>query len=287
MGVEEARARFERVAFAQFLGVSVVEVSHERAVLRLPFQEDNANQGSVLHGGATASLIHMAGTLAAWTDIDLQAAPLVNTANLAIQYLDAAFYEEITAEAMVLHRGRDIFFLDVTVRGEEHQLISKGLMVCRAPHYTVPMRLYSRPIPPATAPTPNSPPVLKPNHQDFTHKLQIITLSHSPGIVRLAMPWTASHGDEQGNIHSGALAALLDTAATHASWSLVQQEGSRGATVGMQLSYPDMCHTDVVAEAHVEQRSEEMFFNLVQVRGVSTGRLVAMGNVSYRLLEGR
>ena len=42
MGVEEARARFERVAFAQFLGVSVVEVSHERAVLRLPFQEDNA-----------------------------------------------------------------------------------------------------------------------------------------------------------------------------------------------------------------------------------------------------
>ncbi len=105
MGVEEARARFERVAFAQFLGVSIVEVSHERAVLRLPFQEDNANQGSVLHGGATASLIHMAGTLAAWTDIDLQAAPLANTVNLAIQYLDAAFDEEITAEAMVLHRG--------------------------------------------------------------------------------------------------------------------------------------------------------------------------------------
>ena len=67
MGVEEARGRFERVAFAQFLGVSVGEVSHERAVLRLPFQEDNANQGGVLHGGATASLLHLAGTLAART----------------------------------------------------------------------------------------------------------------------------------------------------------------------------------------------------------------------------
>jgi uncharacterized protein (TIGR00369 family) len=287
MGVEEARAHFERVAFAQFLGVSVAEVSHERAVLCLPFQEDHANQGGVLHGGATASLIHMAGTLAAWTGIDLQAAPWVNTVELSIQYLAAALREEITAEAVVLHRGRDIFFLEVTVRGAEHQLISKGLMVCRAPHYTVPMRLYSRPAPPTTAPAQNSPPVLKPNHQDFIHKLQMTTLSHSPGSVRLAMPCYPSYGDEQGNMHAGALAALLDTAGTHASWSLVQREGSHGATVGMQLNYPDMCHTEVVAEAYVEQRSEEMFFNLVQVRAASTGHLMAMGNVSYRLLEGR
>ena len=68
---------------------------------------------------------------------------------------------------------------------------------------------------------------------------------------------------------------------------MVQRQGTRGATVGMQLSYPDVSQADVVAEAHVERRSEEMFFSLVQVRAVSTGHLVAMGNVSYRLLEGR
>ena len=152
MSVEEAMARFERMAFAQFLRVRVAQVSHERAVLRLPFQEDNANQGGVLHGGATASLIHMAGTLAAWTGLDLPAEPLVNTVDLSVQYLAAALREEITAEAMVLRRGRDIFFLDVTVRGAAQQLISKGLMVYRAPQYTAPMRLYSRPAPPATAP---------------------------------------------------------------------------------------------------------------------------------------
>ena len=53
----------------------------------------------------------------------------------------------------------------------------------------------------------------------------------------------------------------------------------------MQLSYPDVSQADIVAEAHIERRSEEMFFSLVQVRAVPTGRLVAMGNVSYRLLE--
>ena len=282
MSVEEAMARFERMAFAQFLRVRVAQVSHERAVLRLPFQEDNANQGGVLHGGATASLIHMAGTLAAWTGLDLQAEPLVNTVDLSVQYLAAALREEITAEAMVLRRGRDIFFLDVTVRGAAQQLISKGLMVYRAPQYTVPMRLYSRPAPPATAPAQDSPPVLVPNNQDFTHKLQITTVSHSPGSVRLAMPYRPAHGDEQGNMHPGAVAALLDTAGTYASWSMVQRQGTRGATVGMQLSYPDVSQADVVAEAHVERRSEEMFFSLVQVRAVSTGHLVAMGNVSYR-----
>ena len=286
MGVEEAMARFERLAFAQFLGVRVAQVSHERAVLCLPFQEDHANQGGVLHGGATASLIHMAGALAAWTGLDLQAEPLVNTVDLSVQYLAAALREEITAEAIVVRRGRDIFFLDVTVRGAAQQLIGKGLMVYRAPQYTAPMRLYSRPAPP-TVPVQNSPPVLGLSNQDFTHKLHITAVSHSPGSVRLAMPYLPAHSDEQGNMHPGAVAALLDTAGTHASWSLVQRQGARGATVGMQLSYPDVSQADVVAEAHIERRSEEMFFSLVQVRAVSTGCLVAMGNVSYRLLEGR
>ena len=61
MGVEEAIARFECMAFAQFLRVHVGQVNHEQAVLCLPFQEDHANQGGVLHGGAIGSLMHMAG----------------------------------------------------------------------------------------------------------------------------------------------------------------------------------------------------------------------------------
>jgi uncharacterized protein (TIGR00369 family) len=203
MSVERAVARFERMAFAQLLGVRVAQVSHERAVLRLPFQEDNANQGGVLHGGAIASLIHMAGTLAAWTGIDLEAEPLVNTVDLSIQYLAAALREEVTAEALVLRRGRDIFFLDVTVRGAAQQLISKGLMIYRAPQYTAPPRLYSRPVPPTAALTQDSPPVLGLNNQDFTHKLQITIVSHSSGGVRLAMPYLPAHSDEQGNMLRG------------------------------------------------------------------------------------
>jgi hypothetical protein len=40
-----------------------------------------------------------------------------------------------------------------------------------------------------------------------------------------------------------------------------------------------------VADAHVQQRSEELLFSTVHVTSAVSGQLVAMGQVSYRLLE--
>ncbi|MBM3224641.1 MAG: PaaI family thioesterase [Candidatus Tectomicrobia bacterium] len=287
MSVAEAQARFARVAYAAFLGVTVEDVGPERAVVRLPFREDNANIGGVLHGGATASLIQLAGTLAAWTGIDWECTPSLNTVDLTVQYLRAALQEDMRAEAIVLRRGRDIFFLDVTVRGAAQQLLSKGLMIYRAPDYgTHPRRLYTRPgtfAPPAGDTTP----VLSAPSVDFTRKVQIATRSRTPGSLQLTMPCIPPHCDEQGQLHPGALATLLDTAGTHAAWSLANRQGARGSTVGIQLSFPAACQEDVVAEAQVQQRSEELFYSLVQIRTALRGQLVAMGQVSYRLLEAR
>jgi hypothetical protein len=42
-----------------------------------------------------------------------------------------------------------------------------------------------------------------------------------------------------------------------------------------------------VADAHVQQRSEELLFSTVHVTTADSGQLVAMGHVSYRLLEPR
>ncbi len=286
MGVHEAHERFACLPFAALLGVQVADLSHERAVLSLPYHTSNANVTGVLHGGATASMIHLAGALAAWTGIDWQAEPVARTVDLSVQYLAAALQESITAEALVLRRGRDLFFLDVTVRGSTQPLIGKGLMIYRAPQYTAPPRLYTRSAPPLMLP-PLSPRVLQTAEGDFTHKLQMAMAAHSRGSVRMTMPAAPMHADEHGHVHAGALAALGDTAGTHAAWSLAQRDGSRGATVGMQLSYPDVCQEDVVATAQVERRAEELCYSTVQVRTVTTDTLVAMGTVSYRLLEGR
>jgi acyl-coenzyme A thioesterase PaaI-like protein len=55
----------------------------------------------------------------------------------------------------------------------------------------------------------------------------------------------------------------------------------------MQLSYLNPAQEPVMADAQVQQRSEEVFFSTVQIITVTTKQLVAMGNVSYRLLEAR
>ncbi len=286
MGVAQAQERFEQIRFAQFLGAEIRELEPERAVVRLPFQPENANPNGPLHGGATASLLNLTGTLAVWTGADLAGASLLRTVDLSLQYVAAAMHEDVTAEARVLRRGRDVFFLDVTASGASQQLISKGLMIYRAPQYAEPMRLYAS-FPLLAPPPAQVTPLVEQNQSGFTQKLQMTTAYRQDGRVRLRMPCPPEHRDEAGNLHEGALAALLDTAGTYAAWSLIHPQGTRGSTIGMQLSYTGVCSTDVVADAQVQQRSEELFFSLVQIRAVSTGQLVAMGNVSYRLLEPR
>lgn len=286
MSVALARERFEQIQFAQFLGAVIKELEHERAVVRLPFQPENANPNGPLHGGATASLLNLTGALAVWTGVDLAGASLLRTVDLSLQYVAAAMREDVTAEAKVLQRGRDIFFLDVTAWGASQQLISKGLMIYRAPQYTEPMRLHA-PSPLLEHPPAQATPLFEQNQSGFTHKLRMTTTYRQDGRVRLRMPCPQEHRDEAGNLHEGALAALLDTAGTYAAWSLVHPQGARGATIAMQLSYTGVSAADVMADAQVQQRSEELFFSLVQIRAVSTGQLVAMGNVSCRLLEAR
>jgi hypothetical protein len=53
----------------------------------------------------------------------------------------------------------------------------------------------------------------------------------------------------------------------------------------MQLSYPSAAATAVGADAHVQQRSDELLFSTVHVTTEESGQLVAMGQVSYRLVE--
>jgi acyl-coenzyme A thioesterase PaaI-like protein len=95
------------------------------------------------------------------------------------------------------------------------------------------------------------------------------------------------HVDERGQVHAGALASIVDIAAVTASWSLVSRRpGARGSTLGMQISFPGSATTSaVIADAHVQQRSEEILFSTVHVTTEDGGQLLALGQVSYRLLE--
>ena len=284
--VEQARARFARVAFAQWLGVTISEIAQDRAVLVLPYRLEHMNAVGVLNGGASASLLTMAGTLAAWTGVALDTEPHLSCVDLSVQYLAPATEEDVVAEARVLRRGRSLFFLEVALRSRVGAPICQGLLSYQASDYagqTPRVRAQHALLP---APALLTPPAVHRLFRGYVRKLGITPLHQSAGRVRLHMPCTAMHVDEGGRLHAGALASIVDIAAVAASWSLVpRRQGARGSTIGMQVSYPSPAAEPVLADAHVQQRSEELLFSTVHVTTAASGQLVAMGQVSYRLLE--
>ena len=284
--VEQARARFGRVAFAESLGLTIAELAPDRAVLLLPYQADHMNAGGVLSGGASASLVTMTGTVAAWTGVDVDAKSDVRCVDLSVQYLDAARADDIVAEARVLRRGRDVVFLDVTVRSRAGVPICQGLLT-----YQVADRDGHAPRLRADhIPLPSPSPLIDPGEhrlfRGYVKKLDITPVHESPGRVRLRMPCTPLHANELGHLDAGALASIVDIAGVAASWSLVpRRPGARGSTIGLQVSFPSTTTDAVVADAHIQQRSESLLFSTVHGTSVSSGQLVALGQVSYRLME--
>jgi acyl-coenzyme A thioesterase PaaI-like protein len=228
----------------------------------------------------------MTATLAAWTGVDLAAKTHLGCVDFAVQYLAPGHDEDVVAEARVLRRGRDLVFLDVTARTRADVPICRGLLTYQtADHGGHAPRLRADPI---LLPGPASA-VVPAGHRLFrgyVRELEITPHHESPGRVRLHMPCTAMHMDESGALHAGALASIVDIAAVAASWSLVgRRPGTRGSTVGLQVSFPSTTAEAVVADAHVQQRSESLLFSTVHVTTAASGQLVALGQVSYRLLE--
>jgi uncharacterized protein (TIGR00369 family) len=284
--LKQARARFARVAFAEHLGITIAELAHDRAVLVLPYASDHMNAGGVLNGGASASLVTIAGTRAAWAGVDVDAKTDLRCVDLSVQYLEAGRDDDVIAEARVLRRGRDLVFLDVALRSRVDVPICRGLLTYQtADHAGHAPRLRADPI---LLPAPSAS-TAPPEHRLFrgyVSKLDMTPVHESPGRVRLHMPCTAKHVDESGRLHAGALASIVDIAAVAASWSLVpRRPGARGSTIAMQVSFPSTTTEGVVADAHVQQRSESLLFSTVHVTAATSGQLVAMGQVSYRLME--
>ncbi len=288
MSVVQAEKRLTSDQFAAFLGVTPLEITPERAVLLLPFRQEHANAVGPLNGGASASLLLMAGTVAAWTGIDLDVPLHLDCVEMTVQYLAAAMGEDVLAEGRILRRGKDLFFLEVALHTPDNKPICQGLMTYRAPDYRPhARRLRAQPIlrpAPAPAQLPDDPWIL----QGYVEKLQISATHCSPGRICMTLPCPAVHTNENGHLHTGAVASLIDVTGTAAAWSLVpNRQGARGSTIGMHVSYTAPTTETVIADAHVQQRSEEIFFSSVQVTGAVSGHLVALGEVTYRLLEGR
>ena len=127
-GADFIRQFFPTSPYVAHLGMRLDDIQPGMAQLSLPFTENLVTIGTIVHGGAIASLIDTAAMVAAWSDVVVPEKARGTTVNMSVAYLAAADKEDIVAIARVLRRGRSLVYLDVEVRSASGNAVAKGLV---------------------------------------------------------------------------------------------------------------------------------------------------------------
>ncbi len=126
-GAEIIRQWLKTSPFVGYLSIELVALEPGRATLRLPYDRTVTTIGTVVHGGAIATLLDSAGAAAAWSDAEVPANVRGTTVSLTVSYLAAADDEDVLATARVLSRGRSLVYLDIDATTASGKAVAKGL----------------------------------------------------------------------------------------------------------------------------------------------------------------
>lgn len=119
--------RADETGFAGTCGLRTVSAGDGRATVEMAVTPAVQNPKGTLHGGAIATLVDHAGTVAIIT-ADREGRPGVTT-DLNVTYLlPGPAGETVVAEATVLRCGRTMAYVTVDVRRRDGQLVAQGRM---------------------------------------------------------------------------------------------------------------------------------------------------------------
>ncbi len=125
----EHRALAENVLhtlpFAKLIGMRLVDLQLDTAVLKIDMRDDLRHPGGILHGGVTATLIDTTMAFAVRTRVG----PTDPTAtiDLTIHYLRPHVDGTFSCTARVVRAGKRIFTVSADVNNEEGSLIATAI----------------------------------------------------------------------------------------------------------------------------------------------------------------
>jgi uncharacterized protein (TIGR00369 family) len=288
--LEPLATRLETSPYNAALGVRVEQLEPDRARIRVPYRDENANPGRALHGGVPASAINIAGAAAAWTQGPGGGEVEAGTLDLSVSYLAAAIGEDIVVSAEVLRRGKEIVYVDADVRNDAGKRIAKGLVTYRMLDLAAVPAAHERQRG-LTAPALEPAAELLRGARGFMMVPFIARLGMElerarDGYAAVRLPGKTENLDHDRALHEGAVAALVDTTGALASWSVVGLNlAYKASTVGIHVSHhTSLRGEDALAQARTMRRNNEIFLNQVTVSGLTSGRVVATGSVTYRIV---
>jgi len=107
------------------LGMELMDLKKGWAKVKLKFSEKLTHPMGMAHGGAVFSPADSAIAMALATLVDTN--EIYTTVEMKINYLKPFQKGEITAEASIIHKGKNIAIGDVSVINERGHLIARGL----------------------------------------------------------------------------------------------------------------------------------------------------------------
>ncbi len=111
--------------FSKLIGMRLVELRPDEAVLSIEMRDDLRQPSGVLHGGVTATLIDTAMAFAVRTRLGIDEATA--TIDLTVHYLRPHLSGTFTCTAKVVRAGKRIFTVSADVVGEAGKLIATAI----------------------------------------------------------------------------------------------------------------------------------------------------------------
>ena len=119
---EVSRPRYRLPAFAQHVGIEVLEADETRVVGRIQVGPQHSNGTDRVHGGAIMSLADTLGAIG--TVLNLPRGFATTTIESKTNFLAAGRGAELIGEALPLHIGRNTMVWQTTIRDAESRRVA-------------------------------------------------------------------------------------------------------------------------------------------------------------------
>jgi len=120
-----AASVLHNLPFAMLLGMRLVDLKLDEAVIKIEMRDDLRQPSGVLHGGVTATLIDTAMAFAVRTRLPKEEATA--TIDLTVHYLRPHVEGVVTCTARVVRAGKRIFTVSADVVNDRGKLVATGI----------------------------------------------------------------------------------------------------------------------------------------------------------------
>jgi uncharacterized protein (TIGR00369 family) len=116
----------------RLIGFQAKEIKDGRASVTLAAGPEHANPMGTLHGGILCDIADAAMGMAFASTLAPEES--FTTVELKINFFRPVWQAQLTAEGVVVQRGRTVGFVECTVTDEENRLIAKASSTCMVLH---------------------------------------------------------------------------------------------------------------------------------------------------------